>query len=313
MISTTYGDFDGATWEELCKICFIQKYQTQNTTYVPVPATPGDSGIEGFTYSGKVFQCYCPNESYTSDELYKKQRDKITTDLNKLKSYERDLKEKIGENMKINEWYFVTPSYRKNDIINHCRKKEEEVKKWKLSIIDNENFKVTPQDIAFLHPELRINLNSIDKKIKLNPKKDPLNEDILSYQKDTGALVNNLQRKQKKRLGKKIPEPRLNIIIHNSIEDFLIGSSIIDSWQDLTSDDYENFKKIIAQEEKEIYDICASSDGDHKLTYKNIKERVEERLKEEFSTYELITIKNLANYVISDWLQRCPLNFDRDE
>ena len=52
----------------------------------------GDLGIEGFTRTGKVFQCYCPEAPYEADELYEKQRDKINKDLNKLIKYKDELR-----------------------------------------------------------------------------------------------------------------------------------------------------------------------------------------------------------------------------
>ncbi len=90
MIKTKYGIFDGDSWEEICQMCFKSKYYDEGYQYMP--ALPnGDFGIEGFTKSGKVFQCYCPDFDYDSKNLYEKQRDKITEDLNKLKKNEKEL------------------------------------------------------------------------------------------------------------------------------------------------------------------------------------------------------------------------------
>jgi len=114
MIKTEYGKFDGDKWEKLCQICFHLNYK--NEGYQEVKATPGDFGIEGFTKQGKVFQCYCPDEQYSTNELYIKHRDKITKDLKKLQRYEKQLKKYLG-NVKIKIWYFVTPLYGKNKII----------------------------------------------------------------------------------------------------------------------------------------------------------------------------------------------------
>ena len=95
MIKTEYGTFDGDKWESISQICFKQNFREES--YQEVKATPGDYGIEGFTRTGKVFQCYCPDESYSSAELYEKHRDKITTDLKKLKTYENQLKGFLGD------------------------------------------------------------------------------------------------------------------------------------------------------------------------------------------------------------------------
>ncbi len=164
MIQTEYGTFDGDSWQRICKIVFLQKYESE--FYLEIVASPGDYGLEGFTKDGKAFQCYCPSDYYSADELYEKQRDKITKDLNKLKLYENDLKKRLG-NTKIHTWFFVTPQFKKNEILIHCVKKTDEVKKWNLSIIENTQFNVIPRDIDFLHPELKIALNADGKKLML--------------------------------------------------------------------------------------------------------------------------------------------------
>ena len=66
MFITTHGSFRGDMWENACQVCFKLKY---SDSYSEVKATsPGDHGIEGFTRTGKVFQCYCPDENYNPDK-----------------------------------------------------------------------------------------------------------------------------------------------------------------------------------------------------------------------------------------------------
>ncbi len=62
MIDTEYGKFDGDKWEKICQICFKRKYEED--CYIEIIASPGDFGIEGFTRTGKAFQCYCPDFNY---------------------------------------------------------------------------------------------------------------------------------------------------------------------------------------------------------------------------------------------------------
>ena len=82
MIKGKYGNYDGNHWEEVCQQCMKIKYQKDG--YQELPACQGDLGIEGFTRNGTVIQCYCPDEDYAPKEMYEKQRDKVTTDLQKL-------------------------------------------------------------------------------------------------------------------------------------------------------------------------------------------------------------------------------------
>ena len=133
MYHTKHGLFDGDSWEQIMQICFRLKYESEY--YQPIPASSGDCGIEGFTKTGKVFQCYCPDNNINSPALYEKQRDKITKDLKKLSLYQERLKLFLS-GVKIKEWIFVTPENRMNDLIIHCNNKVSEVVGWDLSIID---------------------------------------------------------------------------------------------------------------------------------------------------------------------------------
>ena len=73
MYNTKFGPYDGNSWEDLMQLCFRLKYESEY--YQSIPASSGDCGIEGFTKTGKVFQCYCPDNNMSSADLYEKQRD----------------------------------------------------------------------------------------------------------------------------------------------------------------------------------------------------------------------------------------------
>lgn len=148
---TRFGSFDGRSWENLCQLVFKRKYQIDG--YQQIPADPGDFGLEGFCLkTGMAFQCYCPEKNYNSKELYEAQRDKITTDLGKLKKYQAEIRERIGD-LKIVDWVFVSPTIEKNALLSHIRSKEAEVRGWGLSIID-ENFTIHIRDIDFYAAEI---------------------------------------------------------------------------------------------------------------------------------------------------------------
>lgn len=71
MYKTDYGTFNENSWEDFCQQCFKLKYEKDG--YQEMPAWQGDLGIEGFTRSGLLFQCYCPDAEYNPDKLYKEQ------------------------------------------------------------------------------------------------------------------------------------------------------------------------------------------------------------------------------------------------
>ena len=109
MIKGKYSTYDGNSWEEFCQICLKLKFESEG--YQELPAWQGDMGIEGFTRTGKVFQCYCPDDDYDPSTLYEKQRDKISKDLAKLEKNLAELKDYLKE-VKIAAWIFLTPYYK---------------------------------------------------------------------------------------------------------------------------------------------------------------------------------------------------------
>jgi len=130
MLQTKIGPFNGKTWEDLCQLVFKRKYD--HLGYQQIVASLGDFGLEGFTLrSGLGFQCYCPEKHYEATELYNKQRDKITTDVGKLRIYATQIAACIGD-VKIRDWHFVTPEVDRNALLAHARTKEDEVRAWNL-------------------------------------------------------------------------------------------------------------------------------------------------------------------------------------
>ena len=150
MINSDVGLIDGDRWEKLIQSVFKRKYDS----YQEMVASPGDLGIEGFVLDkGMMIQCYCPDEEYNSAILYEKQRNKITTDINKLFKNEEEIIKHIGD-CKISQWLFITPRIAKHDIHAHARKKEREVKEKKLRFI-GDNFQILIKDLDFFIQDIR--------------------------------------------------------------------------------------------------------------------------------------------------------------
>lgn len=308
MIKTQYGTFDGDSWEAICQICFKQTFREES--YQEIKATPGDYGIEGFTRTGKAFQCYCPDDIYNADKLYEKQRDKITADLNKLKTYEKVLAEYLGTT-KIDKWYFVTPTCGKNEIIAHCTKKKEEVKKWGLTIIDNDNFEIIFEEMSFLQPHLTTALEATNQKINLSTE-GVEGDDPLIWKGKEISLVQNAQRKHGQRFvnsDEKI-EAKVDVLTEQTIAYYLNGNSLLRIWQEEYPTEYEKFLAIISHVEKEVEEKCMFTSDDKNALYYSFKSLVEEKLTQSFPKLETEMIMRLTNHVLADWILRCPISFD---
>lgn len=307
MYSTKYGQYDGDSWEALMQICFRIKYEQE--LYQSVPASSGDCGIEGFTKTGKVFQCYCPDNNVTSKALYEKQRDKITTDLKKLDLYKKKLA-KFLDGVTIKQWILVTPENRMNDLILHCNTKRQEILKLNLPFIDP-TFQVLIHDIDNFAREIPIALNSENNKLLIDKEKLD-GKTIVKWKDEEIDLVENALRKHSKRFPKDTSgvDKKINTLTDATIESFLDLNTILMRWRSAHPDDYEKYLMLISQIEKDVQEMCMFPSSDNNELYKQLRTLVRERLNSNFGYLNDITIESLTNGAVADWLLRCPLDFE---
>lgn len=309
MVKTEFGSFDGDSWEELCQICFHLKYDKEGYQEMPAHSN-GDLGIEGYTRSGIVFQCYCPEKEYSSDDLYEKQRDKIKKDLNKLIKNKVELEKYLGT-VKIKEWRFVTPYYYKKDIVKYCVKKAEEMRALNLSILDD-NFDVLISNINFVARELPTALEM--KKIKVSVNfEEVVEDDIEKFKHSESIGVNNLVRKSSDIIQK---EKNRHKYIEKQLKNYLKGKKQMDFLGVNFKVLYERIIRILYSFESEVEDICMieSEENNGKKILGIIETKLENRLIEELGeNIDSSLIDLIKRYAISDWLIRCPFEIDTEE
>jgi hypothetical protein len=81
-MSTTFMQLEGIAWQRWANELLVEHYGP--TTYIKIPDTQGDGGIEGFTCPcGIAYQAYGAEKEKSGKSLYEAQRDKMTRDINK--------------------------------------------------------------------------------------------------------------------------------------------------------------------------------------------------------------------------------------
>lgn len=305
MIKTIYGNYDGNSWEEFCQVCLKLKFE--NEGYQELPAWQGDLGIEGFTRTGKAFQCYCPDEDYEPQTLYEKQRDKITTDLKKLEKKEKDLKEYLGDIL-IQQWVFLTPMYKNKELVKHCQTKASEYRKKNIEVLSID-FDVLVYDIDYFVAQMPIVTGSNNNKIEINVDRNTSND--VDWKEANISLVNNAIIKH----GKRIPDShnkdeKVNKLTEFTIGNFLNEQLLITKWKELKPTDYEKFMRIVGDYEKTVEEMCITNTEDNNTLYEKINRELKEKLKNSFSYLEEITLDKLTKGVMADWILRCPINFE---
>jgi len=305
LIQTKYGPFDGDSWEDVFQKIFKKKYLEMG--YQEMPASPGDFGIEGFVKSlGMTFQCYCPDKLYTSEVLYEKQRDKITTDLGKLKKYEAQLLERLGST-KIKKWLFITPSVDHNNLLKHAQCKRDEVLSWGLPFIDDD-FEVELQDIDFYASEI-------------NQIRTVCGEKVSFFEGDISEYVNseysdiyseNIARKNAKRcivdgVFKEDKHKKLNEL---TINRWLESSRVFKEIEADAANVFYKVSKVISLYEDEVMELCLTWDGKAEDLVKSIKEELALRMKESIPELGPPEIHKISNIMVANWIAHCPLEIE---
>ena len=307
MIETKIGSLDGSSWEGLCQSVYKRKYQR---TYQEMVSSPGDWGIEGFVREqGIAIQCYCPDANYNQAELYEKQRDKITVDLNKLKKYAFQLEQRIGldERDKIKEWVFLTPKISKNELLAHAMSKTVEVRTWNLSFI-SDDFKVYLHDIDHYLKEIREvqNLNGeqlIFSTLALNGIEKPENKT---------EYTDNIVRKNKIRsyrnsLYVEVVHEKLN---DKTASEFILGDQIIRRIEIEAPEIYSALSRVINQYEKDVEKLSLTWEDSPAKLISKVEEQLTERIYNESKIVPAICgsdINEIVNHFVSKWIALCPL------
>lgn len=307
MYRTKYGPFNGDTWEDLCQQIFKKKYGSIG--YQEMKASPGDFGIEGFTKkSGLAFQCYCPDNNYTQDELYEKQRDKITKDLKKLKTYEKELKSRLGDT-KIKEWVFVSPELNHNKLLEHAQKKLEELKDLGLSII-SEDITILLKDADFYTTEINHFQIINGEKLVFDDGVQTLSihesdEDLSEYEK-------NINRKNKVRCNHKSSsdDEKLRKINEITNKNWLEGEGFIKKIETAAPKIYHHIVRVINQYEDEVSEISISWTGTADDLTTKVKENLFQRLRDEIPDMSATDQRKISNHMVAKWIALCPLDFE---
>ncbi|GAA3804039.1 hypothetical protein [Cellulomonas soli] len=141
-------------WEEHSRRLLRLRY---GIDFVPVPdKSGGDGGLDGFVRREAIaWQFYAPEgEPLQPSTRYARQRDKITTDVKKLKRYSSRVEELLGETI-LRDWVLLTPVHESSDLISHCNAITKLARSWDLPFLA-QGFNVSVQDLDDLALEHKL-------------------------------------------------------------------------------------------------------------------------------------------------------------
>jgi len=307
VFQTSYGPFDGNSWERLCQLVFKRKFTADGYTHIP--ATPGDYGLEGFTKTtGYGFQCYCPDKTYPAKDLYEKQRDKITTDLKKLHTNEADLKKILGTT-KLRRWYLVTPTVAHNDLVKHAQAKESEVRGWNLSILEAD-FQVLVHDADHYAAEIQEMQLTMGKALDFGGLPTAL--PVLGSCADT--YQQNVMRKTRARLENRVPEGKLEErvarLYQATLREFLDHDAHFRRINDTAPMVHSRLVRLINGYEAHVVETCSTWEGNPQELTEKIRDGLAERIARELApAIDETGASQIARLMVSRWIAVCEVDY----
>lgn len=305
-------NMDGNSWEDLCVQCYRMRYQNDNYTQVPA-SNGGDAGIEGFTHSGVVHQCYYPERDYDVDKLYDHQRNKVTHDIQKLLDNGDRFKE-LGVPV-IKEWHFNVPEYKDTRILKHLANKEAEVLRAKKDDPDkysyiSDSFRIIIKIAADFIPEIsQIIRNKVNAmRIDLGTCTDK----ELDWSKCDSNKSANIQRKITAVMHTTPEDTAAQYVIGKFIEAYINGIEQMGALR-------INFPEIhhdlcrLEQSSKIDVSIKTHMNTDRTLNQKlfnDVLDNFEKRLQGDFAdVFTQPTIDDLKRDLVASWLADCSMEF----
>lgn len=297
----------GHDWEKLCVKCLHDKFRDEHFT--PVTArTQGDWGIEGFTRTGIIFQCYNPDyENSSSADIYSHQKNKIKRDLEKIEKNQEALKELLIDT-KVKEWVFLTEEITNKNLLLDISKLTREYRLKNLDILD-ENFIVSVQEKSYI--ENFIKPQYFDEKIDYKSSIEKYDEE---FEKSLESnYINYLDMKVKKLFQHLKHEMIVKQQKQQHILNYVSGLDILSSMQKDLPEQYEKFLEVTGNfENNDLVEILYLNEKktDSEI-FKEIKEKLLEVLRKDMNAlYRELFIEKLRNYQIAFWLLHCPLTFE---
>ena len=306
------GIDSGDDWEELCVSCYRMRYQDDH--YREIPATyKGDAGIEGYTQSGIVHQCYFPEREYTDDALYEHLRDKLTDDINKLINNAQKLAN-IGV-PPVTEWHFVIPEYKDSRILVHATKKQSEILEAKITTPARykhiaDDFKIHVKIADDFKKEISWTLRTNIMNNKLNITVQHINE--IDWTKCDSEKVTTIRRKIKAVMPSDAPLDSIEEVVKMYVQFYLRGIETMNNWRVNFPDIHENVFRLEQsyQQEVRIKTLMNTTPTMNKTIFEEILNEFGSKLSQDFSyLFTIANIGNLKQDMVASWLADCPMEF----
>lgn len=297
----------GEDWEDWANQ--LLSHHHGPTDYQRVPAKDrGDGGIEGFCHSKReAFQCYGCDEPISVEERYKKQRDKMTVDIQKFIDNKRVLQSLFGTR-KMKRWVFFVPHFDSKEIVAHAAKKTQEVIEADLRYVDDDFCVVVCQETDFAVARDQL-INATSHGLKFKTARVTA-EDVNAWTQSNDVMLSVLKGKLHK-----LPTLRTQVqhdaFVNSVLHWYLSGQALLDRLREYPQV-YEKVIETKSHREEFLAMGALNGSASNVVLLETIKD-FKDTLKREAKELHDFCAEQLAYEAVADWLIRCPLEFPEAE
>ncbi|MBA5226030.1 hypothetical protein [Streptomyces griseoaurantiacus] len=293
--------YSGDDWEKHCLLLARRHYGADQVQEIPA-RHGGDLGIEAFTFCGRAFQCYAPVEPLSTAERYEKQRDKLSTDLRKLITKQKELHKLLGD-VKIHNYIFLVPIFDSAHLVQHASTKAEELREKNLPFISGD-FKITVATDAIYAAELSEVLERPISLIDVLP--TPPNEVDDWMQGNSELAQMALIKLAKLRLSPAAQKSYLEQLVNQ----FLDSENALTRLREKYPDQWEAATGARVRKERKLVLEYPPGSTHSAADVTSIARSLKEDLSRQAPALDDAFVDAMSWGSIADWLMRCPLDFE---
>lgn len=293
---------DPKSWENYFKDILRRHYGPSNIKDIP-DSYGGDFGIECYSFSGHVFQCYLPEQCSDKEKLTKAQKNKIRNDINKLTNKNVKSFGILFEGIKISRWILATPEYLDSDMALYTSAKSSKVRKLCLPFIADD-FQIIVQTEKDYKSEVKA----------LQHTTYQLSLDFSHVDADKADDWINLNLTFLEKMDLKLPKvttsDKISQIKSLLVQKYLGFQNLLDHLRTEWPEIHVKINLLINNRRSYLEArFLTDSAKQPQEVIKNELEKLKADIAEEMPTLKKSDLELIIHGVIADWLIRCPLDF----
>lgn len=295
----------GKEWQKRINSLLHTHCRLKGEVYQEIPdQTHGDAGLEGISTGGDAYQCYSDENTLTTEQLTKKQKDKVK-DIWKLDKYQ-DFWKGLLQGSTIKRWFLVVPALANKEVVAHARREAAKVRKKNLSILD-------PAFQAFVVTE-----DAFEEARKQLEQAGVLTVDILPDCVDEEAITDLATTKTlfithtDDKLTQVYGQTRAAAERDKYLRFHLEASNIQQKLYKRVPELWERLQNFLAQEEKTVSMESGLDEDKPSTRLMTVRRKLAEDLSSNFSPLSKATVGHIAWGMVASWIGECPLHFRGD-